>query len=218
MKPWTMISTLFFGFLFALGVFIDTPALGAAPIWAPPPLADLIQEGVDQNFSLKDQAAKAEGLRSEALAAGALDDPMMGFGLANLPLDTFSFKQEPMTQKQVLLSQKFPWPGKLSLRQQYAALKGAREDGVYLGKKLNLSRMIAETYYDLCFVNRSIEINGQLTDMVRRLLNTSESRYAVGKGLQQDVLQGQVELSTLLDVLLTLAVGGVVGKLLDDVQ
>ena len=35
--------------------------------------------------------------------------------------------------------------------------------------------------------------------MVRRLLRVSETRYSVGKGLQQDVLQAQVELSGLLE-------------------
>jgi outer membrane protein TolC len=41
--------------------------------------------------------------------------------------------------------------------------------------------------------------------MLTQLVRVSETRYASGQGLQQDVLQGQVELSKLLDEQITLA-------------
>ena len=43
-----------------------------------------------------------------------LPDPMLTLGFANLPVNSFSFTQEPMTGKIVGLSQAFPFPGKLS--------------------------------------------------------------------------------------------------------
>ena len=44
-----------------------------------------------------------------------------------------------------------------------------------------------------------LKINARLTDIVSQLLRVAETRYATGRGLQQDVLQAQVELSKLLD-------------------
>ena len=65
----------------------------------------------------------AQALRAEAPFSGSLQDPVVGIGLLNLPVDTFDFDQEPMTQKQLFASQKFPWFGTLDLRQQASELK-----------------------------------------------------------------------------------------------
>jgi outer membrane protein TolC len=66
-------------------------------------------------------------------------------------------------------------------------------------RKLELARKISIAYYELGFVVTNHQINERLTDMVTQLLKVAETRYASGEGLQQDVLQAQVELSKLLD-------------------
>jgi outer membrane protein, heavy metal efflux system len=180
-------------------LFFPLPSQASTIFPVPLPLADIISEGLANNQGLKSQAAKVDAMKAEAMAAGALDDPGIGFGLLNLPVDTFSFTQEPMTQKQISVVQKFPWPGKLSLKSQSAALVTLREVAILKEKKLNLAKTITTTYYDMSFVGRSLETNERLSQMVRRLLRTAETRYSVGKGLQQDVLSAQVELSRLLD-------------------
>lgn len=168
-------------------------------IWAPEGLKDLIEQGLAQNKeiqSLKDQVAS---LKNEIPFAGALDDPKLGFAVLNLPTDTFSFNQEPMTQKQISLAQKFPWFGKLDLRSQRATMKMLRQQAMLQAGQLELARKIALTYYDLGFNARSLEINQRLSEIVDQLLQVAETRYATGQGLQQDVLQAQVESSKLLD-------------------
>lgn len=171
----------------------------ASPIWAPPPLIQLIEEGIEQNKEIKSLEARVESLKEEIQLAGSLEDPRLGFAILNLPTDTFDFDQEPMTQKQIFIAQKFPWFGKLDLKSQRAALKAIRQKALLEAKRLELSRKIATAYYELGFIATGLEINARLTDMVDRLLGVVETRYATGRGLQQDVLQAQVELSKLLD-------------------
>lgn len=171
----------------------------ASPIWAPPYLTGLIEEGLAQNQEIQSLAAQVESLKKEIPFAGALDDPMLGLAILNLPVDSFSFEQEPMTQKQISIGQKIPWFGKLDLRSQRAALKAIREQAMLDAKRLELARQIAVTYYELGFIAKSIETNERLTEIVNQLLVVAETRYATGRGLQQDVLQAQVELSKLLD-------------------
>jgi len=137
--------------------------------------------------------------REEIPFAGSLDDLRLGIGLINLPVDTFDLDQEPMTQKQIFLAQKVPWFGKLNLKKQRQALIAGREQAILEAKRLELARKIAFSYYELGFVASSLDINGRLTEMVEEVLKVAESRYATGKGLQQDVFQAQVELSKLLD-------------------
>jgi outer membrane protein TolC len=145
------------------------------------------------------------GLKEEISFAGSLSDPRIGFGLMNIPTATLRFDREPMTQKQFFIAQKVPWFGKLSLKSQRAALRAIRQEAVLSAKKLSLEKQIATTYYELGFVASSQKINKRLFSLVSQLLKVSETRYATGRGLQQDVLQAQVELSKLLNERIMLA-------------
>ena len=187
--------------LITVWLFLFVPAIGhtASSIWASPPLTRLIEEGIAQNKEIKSLEARLASLKDEIPFAGSLDDLRLGLGIMNLPTDTFSFDQEAMTQKQVFIAQKFPWFGKLDLKSQRATLKAMRQKAVLKAKRLELARKIAVFYYELGFVTTSMEINKRLTETVSQLLTVAETRYATGRGLQQDVLQAQVELSKLLD-------------------
>ena len=173
-------------------------------IWAPQPLDRLIEEGLTNNQDIKSMESKVESLKEEISFAGSLNDPRIGIALLNLPTDTFRFDQEPMTQKQLFIAQKIPWFGKLDLRSQRAAMKAIRQEAVLMAKRLELSRQIAMGYYELGFVGSAQKSNERLIKMLTQLLKVSETRYAAGQGLQQDVLQAQVEVSKLLDEQITL--------------
>lgn len=203
MKLFLLIITLFLtGISFQGGSSIASGF--ESPIWAPPGLSELIEEGLSQNHELQSIALKAAGLRAEVSVAGALNDPVVGIGLLNVPTDSFSFSQEPMTQKQLFIAQKIPWFGKLDLKSQEAALMADRQEALLTAGRLSLARQIADTYYQLGIIEINLNINHRLMEMVKQLIQVSETRYSSGKGLQQDVLQAQVELSNLLDEKLTL--------------
>jgi outer membrane protein TolC len=166
-----------------LGLVLGEPLMAQAPINAPQPLFELIEEGLAQNKEIQSLEAKVQSFQEEVSFAGSLEDP----------------RQEPMTQKTVFLAQKFPWFGKLSLKSQRQALMASEQQAMLEARKLELARKISIAYYELGFVVTNHQINERLTDMVTQLLKVAETRYASGEGLQQDVLQAQVELSKLLD-------------------
>jgi outer membrane protein, heavy metal efflux system len=200
-----LLKILSFAFVVTVIAFIAPGNSAAEPsIWAPPQLAVLIEEGLEKNQDIQSLASKVESLKEEISFAGSLNDPRIGIGLLNLPTDTFRFDQEPMTQKQIFIAQKIPWFGKLDLRSQRAAIKAIRQEAILNAKRLELARQIASAYYELGFVASGQKINERLIKMLTQLLKVSESRYASGQGLQQDVLQAQVEVSKLLDEQITL--------------
>jgi len=190
---------IFFAALFGLGLVPGKPLMAQAPINGPRPLVELIEEGLAQNKEIQSLEAKVKSFEEEVSFAGSLEDPRLGFGVLNLPTNSWEFDEEPMTQKTVFLSQKFPWFGKLSLKSQGQALMASEQQAMLEAKKLELARKIAVAYYELGFVVTNYQINERLTNMVTQLLKVAETRYASGEGLQQDVLQAQVELSRLLD-------------------
>lgn len=187
------------GLLFGVPASAQSPSTQSPPIWAPPNLERLIMEGLTQNNEIKSLEDQVAGLKAKISYAGSLDDPRLGLAILNLPTDSFRFDQEAMTQKQIFIAQKFPWFGKLNLRSKRATFKMVRQQAVLQAKRLELARSIATTYYELGFVGTGLSINAKLTDTVSQLLGVAETRYATGQGLQQDVLQAQVELSKLLD-------------------
>ena len=176
-----------------------SPLQAASPIWTPEGLSQLVEEGLSNNKEIQSLEAKVESMREEISFAGSLPDPRLGFSILNLPTDTFSFNQEPMTQKQIFLAQKIPWLEKLIYSKQRQALSAGCQQAILETKRLALARQIATNYYELGFVAWGLEINGRLREILDQLIRVAETRYATGKGLQQDVLQAQVELSKLLD-------------------
>jgi outer membrane protein TolC len=164
----------------------------------PPALERLVVDLVENNDELLSLRRELEALEEETHAAGALDDPRIGIGVANLPVDTFDFNQEPMTQKQLFIAQKFPWFGKLDLRTQRAVLAVERQKAIISVRALELVRSLSLTYYDLGATLEERRYNAELIQTVTQMLKVAEAVYASGRGLQQDVLLAQVELSKLI--------------------
>ncbi len=176
------------------GVLYDEPA----------ELRPFIGEALTANGELRSLEAEVAAMKAEVAPAGTLADPMLLIGVANLPTDTFSFNQEAMTQKQIFVSQKIPWFGKLDLKSQKAALAALKQETALEAKRLELVRMLSVTYYELGYEDRALAINAQLTQTLTQMLRVAEAGYASGRGLQQDVFQAQVELGNLLDEKITL--------------
>lgn len=171
----------------------------------PPELERMVVELLQDNEELQGMEEELAALEAEISVAGALDDPRLGIGVANLPTDTFSFSQEPMTQKQLFVAQKFPWFGKLDLRTQKAIVAVERQKALIEARRLDLVKALASTFYELGLVHEGLLVNAELTEMVQRMLQVAEAGYASGRSLQQDVFQGQVELGKLIDEQVSLA-------------
>lgn len=169
------------------------------PISAPPALAGIIAEALESNQAIKALDAETKAAKNRIVSAGALPDPKIGLAALNMPADSFRFDEEPMTQKQIAVEQTVPWLSKLDLKSETMAHNARMKRAELASARLILARDIANTYYEMGFVARSQEINSRLMNMVRRLRRAAQSRYTVGKGLQQDIFQADVELSQLRD-------------------
>ena len=167
-------------------------------------LEGLIVEAIRSNPGLKASEEQIAAFEEKPSQAESLDNPRLGLALLNLPTDTYRFDQEPMTQKQISLKQKFPFPGKLSLRgdiarKDLAIVKERNEE-----TKNSLIMQVKVAYWNLLFLDKAIEVTEQNRDLLREFIRIAETRYAVGIGIQQDVLKAQVELSTRTDRLIDL--------------
>ena len=161
---------------------------------------------LDAAVSLARQAnpmLQAARLRADAAAerisqAGALPDPMLSFGLMNRPLNDFG-TGERMTMNQVQLTQRIPWPGQLGFAAERARRLAAAEAFSAAETEAQLTSRIAVAYYDVAFIDRALEVMGGTRDLLRDFHQVSQAMYAVGEGLQQDVLRAQVAIARMTE-------------------
>lgn len=166
-------------------------------------LKSLIDKALKENPILLAKANQISSLKERIPQASTLPDPKLKLGLVNLP-ESFDFNDEGMTQKQISLSQKFPFPGKLSLNKEMALkdLKGLEAEFAY--QQLETISGVKNIFYSLFFIERAIEITGKNKSTLINFLEITRARYSVGKGIQQDVLKAEVELSRMLEKLVIL--------------
>ncbi len=189
----------------ALISLLPLTAFADPPLWAPPELAPLIVQGITGNQEIKSAHTQLAALQEKIPFEGALEDPKIGFGLLNLPVNSYRFDREPMTQKQVFISQKLPWYGKLDLKSRQAVIRAERQTVMIRGKELELARKVTAAYYELVYLDNALRTNRRLMKLVAQASQVAEAQYVTGRGPQQDMFQAQVELGKLQDEKLMLS-------------
>lgn len=167
-------------------------------------LPDLIEEALQNNPGIQASYHSWKAAQAKISQAGALPDPTLNFNLLNLPVESFVFDQEPMSGKQIAVMQMFPFPGKLGLKEKIAAESANVSEARLQEIRNQLVKEVKAAYFNLFFVDKAIETTRKNTSLVRDFVKIAETKYSVGKGLQQDVLKAQVELSKMQDNLITL--------------
>ena len=100
--------------------------------------------------------------------------------------------------------QMFPFPGKLGLKEDIAEYQAKVLEQQVEELKNDLVKNVKISYYNLFVVDKSIAIVEKNKTLINQFVKIAETKYSVGKGLQQDVLRAQVELSKMTDKLISL--------------
>jgi outer membrane protein TolC len=163
----------------------------------------LVQEALAKNPKIQAAREKYTALKEKIPQAGALEDPMLGAGVVNLP-NNFDFNEEDMTMKEISVSQTFPFPGKRGLSEEIAA-KEADAGAAEVNEIANqVARDVKTAFYDLSHVYRATEVTQRYKSILEELVRTSQTRYSLGLGIQDDIIRNQVEISKMVDDLIML--------------
>jgi len=144
--------------------------------------------------------ARAEALASEAVAEGQLPDPMVSAQVVNLPTDSFSVNQEPMTQAlRVGVRQEFPAGRSLRIRasQQIAAAQAEQARTEQALREIVLETR--QAWLELAWHRRAVEILQQSRNRIEQQIGSLQSRFAAGGLNAQSLLRAELELSLLDD-------------------
>ncbi len=162
-------------------------------------IGEAVAKAVADNPGLAEMQSRYEALAEAPPQVGTLPDPMISVGAMNLPVDTFDRAQEPMTQLQFGLSQTFPFPGKLALREEAAEHDARAAQHSVDEARLQLIRKVKKQWWQIYYIDRALETVDRNQDLLNQFIKVAKTKYETGKGLQQDVLLAQLELSKLID-------------------
>jgi outer membrane protein, heavy metal efflux system len=194
--------------VFSLLMLISLPATMAwsEPVQVPSEdLSTLVAASVANNPELKSSQARWQMFKNRIEQAGSLDDPMLMLKIQNgIVTDPFNFHKDPMTQKVIGLSQQLPFWGKRGLKAEIAAKEAESYRWQVEERRLELVRMVKETYYKIYLADRYLAIVDKNIAILDDFVSLAQIKYSVGQGVQQDVFKSQVERSKMLDMKISL--------------
>jgi outer membrane protein TolC len=171
----------------------------AGPAGAPVSLENLIAQARAANPQLRAARAQWEAATKRPSQEGSLPDPRIAirdFGVGRpataLNVSDFAFIS-------VGASQEFPYPGKLALRRNVAVEEARAAEDRYRQLELDLLAQVKLRFYEYAYQQRALEVVAEDHDLLLQFLKIAEARYAVGKGIQQDILHAQIQLTALLE-------------------
>jgi outer membrane protein TolC len=158
-------------------------------------LSDALQAALATNPMLKAARLSAAAAVQRIGPAGALPDPQLQLGLMNRMASEFGSTMDPMTMDQVQLMQMLPWPGKLGSARRAVRHGAAAAEADADEQARMLAADVRMAYYEAAFADRALEVMERTRGLLRDFLNVATTMYAVGSGIQQDVLRAQVEVA-----------------------
>ncbi|MBE9548062.1 MAG: TolC family protein [Proteobacteria bacterium] len=146
--------------------------------------------------------ARARSFSEQGIADGQLSDPMLKFGLFNLPIDDFDLRKNPTTQLRLGVVQKFPRGDTRALKTLRAEWLSNAENAAAENTARNLLKTIRELWLEAWYQQQAQGVIDKNRTLFQQLTDITEGQYAAGRANQQDVLRADLELARLDDRLL----------------
>jgi cobalt-zinc-cadmium efflux system outer membrane protein len=180
---------------------------GKRPATATISLKSFVAEVLEQNPEIIAMRRNVDMMRARVPQAKALPEPMLSYGYMGnaVPLPPFDVqKGDPSSGRALGLSQELPFPGKLATKGKMANVAAEAEWWAYEQTRLNVVAEVKDAYFDLYYIVKASETVTKNKELLEKFAKIAEAGFAVGKGIQQDVLKAQVEVSRLIDQLTVL--------------
>lgn len=144
-----------------------------------------------------------EAAERQVAAAGAWDDPMLMFGVQNLPV-SFDFQMDNMTMRMVGISQNIPYAGQKGLARRSAKAEAAAAGEERYGIEIDLITAAKQAYYDLYYRELNLRHLREQHDLLNQVVALNMARLKTNQVGQGEVLTAQADLWRLESSILSL--------------
>lgn len=178
-----------------------------APLNAQEPvsLQTLLEEARANNPELRAFKESAGASEARAGARGALEDPTLKVEMMDLS-KSYPLNIAPGNAMltRYTVSQAFPFPGKLSLKEKIAEKEALSARARLEAKRLDIEGSVKEAYFDYAFLAEAVRETEEIRALLANISSITAVRYSTGQAAQQDVLKAQVETTMLTNDIITL--------------
>lgn len=159
-------------------------------------LQSLLDYARERNVEYAAMRFEADAAAERVEPAGALPDPKLRIELQDITrMGERNATLDPSRtgQTKYLLMQDLPWFGKRDLREEVAAYEAEAARGLAQGSWTDLRALIKKAYIRNYFVSRRERLMHNILDLMVRLEQIAQTRYANGLAPQQDAIRAQLE-------------------------
>src|SRR5437867_9410105 len=160
-------------------------------------LQELTAELEKNNPEIRGARFRFEAAMKRPSQVGTLPEPKLTLANVGVGQPFSRLHVSEFAYRGIGFAQEIPFPGKVGLAAEEAEREADSEQQNYRSIVLEKTSQLKTAYYDWYFATKSIEITTKNRDLLDRLEQIARARYAVGKGIQPDVLKAQVEVSGL---------------------
>ena len=173
-----------------LAAFGQQPAVGS-----PTPLTQLLAEAEANNPQISAADHEARAVRQMVPQVTTLPDPKVTYQQFSVgsPKPFAGYTNSDFSYVGIGASQELPYPGKLGLRGTVAERDADTKQAEVEMTKTSIADSIKADYIELAYLQQTLGILRQNEAILDQLIQDAEAHYRVGQGMQQDVLQAQVE-------------------------
>ncbi len=160
-------------------------------------LNTLIEVALGQDGNRKQYFAQSQAMRETGIASATLMDPKLKVGFGGLPVDSFQFDEDPMTNISVGLMQQFERGNTLDLQQKKA---GQQADGLALqvqARELTVANSMTQLWLELGYQQVAESVMRENRRLLVELENYVQTNYSIGKSEAQDLFNAQLQVSKL---------------------
>lgn len=161
-----------------------------------PELADMrtfLTLAAENNNDLQAAFQQWQAAIGKSEAANVLPDPVLSFGSYTTPLET---RGGPALYKYGL-TQKFPFFGKLALKEQMALREADGLKAGLVAMKLATFREVKNAYYEYAYLAKAIDTTKENLALMQYFEAIATARYTTGSAQYADVIRPQMELGKL---------------------
>lgn len=164
-------------------------------------LDDVIVEALEHNPEIAAMARNFDVMTARVPQAKAWPEPMLEVGSMGsiVPFDVQN--GDPSSGRIVTVTQEIMWPGKLALMGKMAGSEAEAEWWAFEQSRRMVVADVKSVYFDLAYLAKAIETVTKNRLLMERVTKIAEARYAVGKGMQQDLLKAQLEVTRMTEML-----------------
>ncbi len=181
--------------LAAMLFVLQSNALAQDGLAAPTPLTALLAEAESSNTQIAAAEHAARAARQVAPQKTALPDPkltLQQFSVGS-PRPFAGYTNSDFAYIGIGGSQELPYPGKLRLRGQIAEREADTEQTRVQVWKANVDDSVKTTYVQIAYLQQALGILKESQVLLDQLIQDATIHYEVGQGMQQDVLQAQIQ-------------------------